>query len=70
MNGSVVYAGKYKLKITPEGFSLWDVVEKRWLIDASYIRDDGRFRIGRCMTKRVRDVSEMNPTYTSRLVRF
>ena len=66
MNGSVVYAGKYKLKITPEGFSLWDVEEKRWLIDASYIRDDGRFRISRYTTERVRDVSEKNPAYTAR----
>lgn len=63
MNGSIVFAGLYELRFTPEGFTLLDAVEGRWLIDANRIRDDGRFRIGRCTAKKIHDVEEPNPTY-------
>jgi hypothetical protein len=41
---TVVYAGRYRLEITPQGFTLWNNESKpnrRWMVDASKILTDG-----------------------------
>jgi hypothetical protein len=37
---------KFRLHVNDFGFTLWDEVDKRWLIDASCIQIDNRFSVG------------------------
>ena len=47
VTGKINFWGKYELEICDTGFTLWDAVKRRWILDASCIAEDDAFQVGR-----------------------
>lgn len=59
-----VFKNGNRVEVTDKGVTIWDNVERRWVIDASALEEDSRIRIANEI-KKINEMDEYHLTFKS-----